>query len=201
MTTLNLQVGAGADDGLWYTTGYDNVSVQTYIGNPVAAYQTFDRFTNVTIDAGATINTCAMQFQSYSNRSSQVIVMAIDAIAEANATAPTSRADGLGRARTGTPTAWSGTFSWTSDTWYTLPDISAHLQAVIGIGGWAAGNAFAVVLADNGSTTNHFVQGKSYNNSSAVAAKLDITYTAGGGASPVLRLNPIDGLGAKLRGL
>ena len=57
-------------------------------------------------------------------------------------------------ATTGSAVDWS-TGPWTSGLTYTTPNLAAVVNAVLNRGGWANGNALALLVRDNGSSTNN----------------------------------------------
>ena len=90
MSTLNLQVGAGGDDGWWNASNFNNTDVgSTFGNNSGTVYNAFARFTNVTIPKASTISAAVLTFKASESLGSTVVSVAIKAIKENNAAAPT----------------------------------------------------------------------------------------------------------------
>lgn len=177
-TTLNLQVGASADDAYEAddNTGFNSTGVLVVsIANTVAAsrYNGGMRFSNVLIPQGATIISAVLEVYSIGtvNDDSAVDIFCNDVD---NAVNFSTDPDVTSRVRT-TATVSDNTDS-VGTGWYAFPDISSVVQEVIDRAGWASGNAF-VVLVDGQSTVNKDFRYRSYDGSAANAAKLTIVYT------------------------
>ena len=189
MTTLNLQVGADADDttvynGTWYAAyqyfgAYD---ASGYVCN------SSERFTNVTIAAGSTINSAALSFKASSGLiTGTPCNLKIHCDDSDSATAPTSLATFNGKTLT-TGVAWASVPAWTAGTWYSSADLSSEVQTVVNRAGWNSGQALQTFVKDDANAANKARVAVDYSASSAGAPKLDITYTAGGGGTTVKTL-------------
>ena len=186
MTTLNLQVGASADDtcvfgGTFYNTLAD-------VGNAFSTItHVAERFTGVSIAQAATINSATLSVRAKENQSGATCNLKVFCDDSDNATAPTNATTFNGKTLT-TGTSWSSVPSFTLDTWYSAPDIATEVQAVINRSGWVSGNALQTFIKNNASSSNAYRALYDYSDSSANAPKLDITYTAGGGGTTVKTL-------------
>ena len=190
MTTLNLQVGASADDGYWgtgFSPTYDNTATTFIVGSFFGAHGSiWARFTNVTIPNAATISSASLQVNP-GVTSSASCGTSIVGIANDNAAAPANFSDANAPSGGLTTATVSWTFgAWTAGTWDTSPDISTVIQEIINRAGWSSGNA--LVVEGRYVTVSSYRQGSTYDSSSTVAPKLDITYTAGGGGTTVKTL-------------
>ncbi len=189
-TTVDVQVGAGADDVTVYTGtnefqddstklrfGYKAYSDSGYMGSA-------GRFTTVAVPQGATIDTAYISLREKTGLSGTTLNCYIDAEDADNATQITSQSDWESRARTTTRVAWDDIPGWSVDTWYNSPDIKAVIQEVVNRGSWSSGNAMNIFWSDyedQRSDYNAWREPYSYDGGSASAPKLHIEYTAGGG--------------------
>lgn len=64
--TIDVTVGASADDGWWRGTGFNNNDTSTYVGNISGACHAFHRFTGISGLSGATIDTMLFKPNAYS---------------------------------------------------------------------------------------------------------------------------------------
>ena len=184
MTTLNLQVGADDDDAHEFddNTNFDPSAIHIQYADsvdPDARWNGGFRFQSVTIPPGSTIDSASVQLYV------TVSEVHVDILAEDvdNAVDFATTADVTGRTRTTASVNWDANI--TGDEFNTSPDIKAVIQEVIDRGGWASGNAI-VIFFDGMTTENELGKAQSYENTPANAAKLDITYTAGGGGGGAL---------------
>jgi hypothetical protein len=86
--------------------------------------------------------------------------------------------------------AWSNIGTWSEDSTYATPDLSAVTQEIVDRGGWASGNALVNYSEDNGSSAVNNTNRIADDFGSGPAPEFDIDYTAGGGggaARPFLR--------------
>ena len=184
MTTLNLVIGAGVDDAYERndSVGFTSAAAFNYAANADSdangSYSTGGRFTNVTIGNGDTIDTAVMQVQ-YNNSNFEddplLDIHMEDVDDSANFTTTASVAS---RARTTASTFWDAEDIGLG--YVTSPDFTAAVQEVVDRGGWASGNAMMVIQWTTGRATQRILRTHSYDDDSAKAWKLDITYTAAG---------------------
>ena len=136
------------------------------------------RFQNVTIPAGATINAAVIRFTSGFNKSTgtngSITINCEDA--DDASTFTTGSNNISGRTLTTASSSWSNEVAWLLNQPYDTPDFSQAVQEVVDRGGWASGNAMAIVLTVNSSTAGHR-SAYSRNGSSGWAPELRITYT------------------------
>jgi hypothetical protein len=195
MTTFSRRVAASADDG-YYDDGpeYFNNTNDLYLASWGYNFTCFFRFANVVIDNAATINTAIVTLTSIGSLSGTVLDLTIKGIKETNATAPTSRADGLGRTLTTASVAWNGVGAWFGEGTYDSPDVSAIISEIVGQGGWASGNALCLVISC-ATNTSAYRDAYPYDLSTAKAALLSGTFTAGAAPSGLFLMLE-DGSGA-----
>ena len=188
-TTLNLQVGASADDADERDDDAGFSSTDTAIlmnghADAISRWNCGMRFTGVTIPQAATIDAATLvvetRFTSVDDPNLQIHMEDVDSAVDFATTA-----DVNDRVITTAFTAWVATGIGVGTR--TSPDFTTAVQELVDRGSWASGNA-AVVLARGKSDATGLFNVKSYDDSSANAPKLDIDYTAAGGAIASQRL-------------
>ena len=190
MTTLNLQVAAGADDASEQSNGagFDGTGINVRCDAATGSTRRFGgfRFSGVTIPQGATIFTAVLVVEPESSGvdDARVVISAEDVDDAVNFV---TDADVVSRIRTET------TVDWTQDgvaVGGSSPDISAIVKEVIDRAGWVSGNAL-VVFMDGKSDLNKQFRPASFEHSTRNPVKLDITYAVifpvavGGMVAPV----------------
>jgi len=144
------------DDGYWVSgiALIDN-ALNLYIGNNGAGYNSFIRFANVTIPAGATITSAFIRFTSYSSKSGVTVNAAcyFNDADDASVPADQDAADALALT---TGVAWNALGAWTDGSTYDTPSLVSDLQEVIDRGGWATGQAIMALAKDNSSTASAY---------------------------------------------
>lgn len=180
MTTLNLQVAAGADDAKETNadTGFASNGSQIVLQiGLTTADQTSGgfRFSGATIPVGATINSATLELYEDAGGSDPVN---LDLFAEDvdNSNDFAGTADVINRTRTTATTNWNMVSASTSD-WNTSPDIASLVQEVVNRAGWSSGNAISI-LAIAKSSLSTFTFTAAAKDGSANSAKLNIDYTA-----------------------
>jgi hypothetical protein len=187
VTTLNLQVGASADDAFCDSAAnnYSQIgtSMNLYGGIGTPASRAGFRFQNVTIPQ-ATVITEAI-FSIYAASVSGGINGNLYGEAADNPAAFSSGSNITGRSITTATTLWA-TATFPSGQ-FNSTDITSAIQEVLNRAGFASGNALVVLwrgrsggspVSQNGITT--------YDGMTSRAAKLDITYGASGHNPAVL---------------
>ncbi len=177
--TLDLQVGAGANDGYWlehffFDAADTELDAGYQSGGPNRA-NFFARFTSVTVPQGATIG-ANTYLSCRGGVTTTTAYNAICAIAADNAAAPTTEANAESATRTTAAVNWDGAF--TVDTWYNSPGISSVVSEVVARAGWASGNAM-VIYVEGRLDSGAFARFNSYELTAANAPKLHIEYTSG----------------------
>lgn len=135
------------------------------------------RFQNVTLPAGATVNAAIIRFTAEENDSGSIsgslIIYCED---EDDAATFSSSSNNIsGRTTTTASTSWGNPTSWIKNQTYDTPDFSQAVQEVVDRGGWASGQAMAIIIDVNGTTGDR--DAWSYNGSPGGAAELRVTYT------------------------
>lgn len=194
MATLNLQVGASADDvyhrledGTTHSFSTNNTILYSgrYDTTPDFRYGGVCRFSNVTIPQGSTIDSAELTITATANNSATVVRtnIACEDVDNADTIDDDAEYDALSLT---TPVAWDEIGAWTTDTEYTSPAIASAVEIVTDRGGWSSGNALNVDWRDDDSDSGagRRRRGYSYDGDSAKAPKLDIDYTAAVGVTP-----------------
>lgn len=180
MTVFNTTVSAGGNDGTYDSGGgFSLTDTDIRVGEYAFNYRhLIARFTSVTIPNGATISSATIEVNVGNNSGTTKLIGKCGAAD--NATMPASFSDANTAPKT---TGTTATVAWANNSGYQSLDITAEVQAVVNRAGWASGNAMVVYFMDNTSTAGNFTHVQLYETSGAVAPRLTITYTAGGGGS------------------
>ncbi len=201
MTTLNMQVAASLDDTVVYFDGSAWQITNTNTGHWAGYYSSSilkvgagARFQNVTIPPGATITSAYLTLTSEANESGTTVKIyiigdlepdaaAFSTIADYQARRGTSVGGANNNKRTVACVAWDSIGSWTLDSEYNSPDISAVIQEIINQGGWASGNALVLFWDDHdarGTQSSDIRRvAYAYDYSATKCAKLMVTFTTG----------------------
>ncbi len=177
MTTLNRTITQSADDA--QESGGTAVINGTTLNIGQPAHYIGLRFQNITIPAGSTINSAVFQGNvvSTSLDDPDILIYCQD---HDNATAFAAGSAGIsGRTLTTANTPWSATNIGAG--YQTSPDFAAAVQEVIDRGGWASGNALALILKGNSSSSNFRLV--AYDDGGGSYTNLIIDYTAPGSNS------------------
>lgn len=176
MTTLQVKVAAGTDDGLDTGSAIDNTVTQTSMAAAPSA-RTFFRFADVTIPQGATIVSATATFYRSSTKGT-TRTFPSTADAADNSAVPTTRAELIARPLTAGDSVTATTGAVNSAVVITC---QTALQAVVNRAGWASGNAFQLIMAVEGGAIAVFHRD---NGNAAYYPTLDVDYTTGGGGPP-----------------
>ncbi len=180
MPTIDVQVGASADDGYstapaTFCTDCGVVEGADSSGNDRDG---FARFTNVAIPRGATI--IVAYITPYCNNTTfdgvgvktNIYFNDID-----DAVSPTNFASHAALARTTAFTPWDDV-DFPLNQYVDSPSIVDVIQEIIDRGSWASGNAMVVLIDDDGSTTNKFYIWDKFSRN---PMKLHVEYVLAGG--------------------
>ncbi|HTH07689.1 MAG TPA: PKD domain-containing protein, partial [Ilumatobacteraceae bacterium] len=181
VTTVEARVSASSDDAEQALTGSMSLTSSDLELIKDSADQIVGmRWTGLAIPTGATIRAAWIQFMSKASQS-VVTNLVLRAQAADNAATFTSTSNNISsRPLTTASAAWAPV-AWTSGLAgadQRTPDLSAVVQEVVNRGGWAFGNALAIVVSGTGQRTAW-----AWNGSATSAALLHIEYS--GGSAPV----------------
>jgi hypothetical protein len=174
MATFNGQVNSSAGDARQAGATVDLTSSEIYFGSSVVTVGLF--FPSVTIPPGSTITSAILEgyFSSTSYDSGTFTAACEDADSAAIFTSDDKNVSN--RTPTSATVAVSLSNVMTSGSgFYGICDLKDAVQEVIDRPGWSSGNNIAALLY---SLTSGEIRFRTYDNNSAEAAKLTITYTA-----------------------
>ncbi len=185
--TLDLQVGASADDDLINrlpTPTWSNTNDRFIAGSftPTSfQWGASARFTGISIPAGATITVSYLTL--ISANTTATVTTNTDLCAE-NANNPTqniSYADHIGRTRTAS-VPWNSIAAWTTGQSYQSPSMNAPVQTVVDDNG-GTGNALKIFWEDlnNRSSPDASRRAASWDHATSNPPAIHIEYTEGGG--------------------
>ncbi len=198
-TTLNLQVGASADDANEISDGTTTLTSTTFTSD--ASTEWFGwRFLNVTIDGTATIDDAILSVYLTSGTGGDEPGMRGEANNVDDAAVFVSGAANFnisGRANTTAEVQWDdadlGSAGGLFEEWGCSVTGGAGLtweaviQEVIDRAGWASGNDIALLAGGLGLGSTRDLTLDFYDTNTARAAKLDIDYTAAGGGGTAIK--------------
>jgi hypothetical protein len=194
-TEVDEQVGASADDGYgvyWDGGAFYNdttpLKAGTYDGDE---FDSFFRFSSVTIPNGATIGTSYVQCKAeYDGLGSPELKL--DFEDNSDPSAPSDKDDLAGRTRTGQGVDWDSV--WTEENWEQSPSLTDLIQWLVNKYDYSNGKAMLALLDnDRAATGTHRNWAYSYEAGDHTrGAKLHIEYTAGVTVAP----NPASAIGA-----
>ena len=178
MPTFSAQVSQSTDDGSQNSSG----TVTLTGGAAVLSVSTWlaARFQNVTIPSGATISAATLSLWATTAKTINSNIFENKLANPSTLSSTTNYISGL--SQTSQSANWAATL--TSGAFNTSPSISSIVSALIGLGGWASGNAMLFVF-QNTETMSLAVAVEMYDGTPSEAAELSVTYTApaGGGNS------------------
>jgi hypothetical protein len=191
MTTLNLQVAAGADDGVQNSAGTMLIS-DAYNGVTASSAWFGWRWQDALITPGSTIDAAILQIYVSSTTYDDVH---LDLYCEDNANPSeltTTDNDISDRARTIANASWDANGVGTG--FQSSPDLAGPVQEVVNLPAWVSGNPL-FVAGDCTTGINLAVRHYEYSGNTS-GAKLDIDYTppAAAGQPMALRGQAVPGL-------
>ncbi len=181
--TLDLQVGAGADD-VETLNDSDLFINGTIILAGKDSSNSFDsafRFTGVTIPQGSIIDVAHLIITANANKSNTTVNTNVYGEDADDPGQITTISDYLGRARTSTVAAWADIEAWTTNTEYQSPELKTVVKTIVDRASYGE-DAMIFFWEDNGSTASSEVRrtGYEYETDSSKAVKFHVEYTTGG---------------------
>jgi hypothetical protein len=176
VTTVEYQVGASADDAFEMS---GTVTLTDTSANIDATSEYFGaRFTGVAIPQGATILRARLLLVLPTGNDDPLHTIYGDD-ADNAAQFTTGANDISGRAATAAVVTWDSTdLGGDGASFIASPDIKAVVQEIVDRGGWASGNAMAIIVR-GGATSTRDLQPTAYDAGAALAPKLVVTFSAG----------------------
>lgn len=177
--TLDLQVGASADDVEWDSfAGFtSNATIQPFgrYGGTTGA-ENVARLTNVTVPQGATIVVAYGTYTASATRSGTTVLTNMYFEDVDNATQIVSRADWTGRSLT-SGVAWDSVPTFTGEAEYDTPSLVVPFQVVVDRAGFASGSAVNFFHHNDGSDSGAVRAGYSYDGDTSKAFQFHVEYT------------------------
>ncbi len=159
MATDTFPITATADDGCRRLAGaakafYTSLCVtgKTWSAPTQYTYDSFYRFTNVTIPQGAVILNAKLLFVAETSNAANVVNTRIQAEHADNPNAVTSYDDYTNRVKTAAFVDWDAIPAWTAGQPYESPDIANVISDVIEEAWWDSGDALQIFWQDHGTT-------------------------------------------------
>ncbi len=153
--TFDGEVTANVDDGYSksneFFTRFGGIAVCGKHATDGHVYDTFARFTNVTIAAGATIDSAYITVMNDRAGPGATTTTKIFFEDSDDAVAPALWSQHNADVRTAASTQWDDV-NFSADTATNSPDISAVIQEIVDRGGWSSGNAMMLLWDDDGGT-------------------------------------------------
>ncbi len=176
MTAFSKYIVANADDGYQYSTAIDAGQNFLSFGQEGSyTFNTYLRFTNVTIPQGSVISSAKLELVARSTLSGTTCSVRIRCEDADNAGQISSYSDYSGRAITDAYTDWTVS-AMDAGTTYDSADFKIALQEVVNRAGWASGNAIHVFIRDNGSSANAVRYAAALENSTYTEPRLVVEY-------------------------
>jgi len=176
---LSITVAHSGDDAEWDTITFTSNGATVSVGHDgmMEATHSVFRFLNVNIAQGKTIVTAVLKLIVGANASSGFDT-AVKAEDVDSSSRHTNSGEVGGVAETTASVTWPTLGSWTTGTTVSSPEIKTVIQEIVDRGGWAANAELSLHLkyAGGGSSTE-YQRFKTYDDSAANAAVLEITYT------------------------
>ena len=178
MTTVNLQIAATANDCGYYGATWTASSL--YIGKISAnVCKVALRFLSVAIPQGAIIDSAVLTVWVRGGDGNALTTIYGNDVDDAVSPTSIAELDALAL----TTASLNQTWAYAGADWYSSSSLVDVIQEIIDRGSWAENNDLQLIIANNSST--YYVRLQDYAANASQAAKLDIEYTEGGGASAV----------------
>jgi hypothetical protein len=178
-TTATYAVLSGADDvnedGTSFTAGSGSVWIGS--GSSTTGSVAGLRFANVTIPAGAVVSSARVELRSTASQwLSLNFTLGVEAAANSAPFTTASRPSQ--RPLLPGAVVHASNVQWLANTTYQLDQLAPLVQSVIGLPGWASGNALSVVVRGTGGAwARKFAT--AFEGGAAFAPRLVVTYTSG----------------------
>ena len=181
MTVLNLQVAASVDDSRTVIGqfSFSNTVASSEWGNAGGTVYEGWFAWDVAIAQGTTLTSAEMSGYVIGGGTNYPTMKLLAKANDIDNHVPPTDGTSSNNKTLTTGTAWELSSNPGTNVWITK-DITTEIQTVINRAGFVSGNKIGVRIIDNGSTTNASPLIQHYDGDSTKAAKLDITYGAGG---------------------
>jgi len=184
-TTVDDQVDAGGNDGASLSSGvFYGTSSEARIGRIGDGagrwYDAFFRFDGVSIAQGSTIDVAYIELYQGGDTQNATVYSNVYADDAAAPTAPTTWAEHDGKTRTTAFVAWDENLNGDIGAFAQSPSIVSVIQELVDS---YSVTAVQILVDEDGTAIGDYWQVRTYEDSSANAAKIHIEYSAGGGIS------------------
>lgn len=153
-TSINIEVAASSDDcdKLDASFSTSRSVILAGLGGDGEICDNGNRFLNITIPQGATIDSALMGMVAGGSIAAKANFKAVIHCEDADSASTFSTSgDFTGRTPTSASVAWENVGSWTFEVRYYTPDIKTCVKEVVDRGSWKSGNALVVLIDENGS--------------------------------------------------
>ncbi len=189
-TTIDEQVGAGADDGRHRVTSHfwsNNLSSEIVgnIASTIKGHTIWQRFTTVNVGQGDTIDVAHLTYNPFATLSDATCIGVIDADDSDDAAQPADHTAFDNITRTTANVDWNPIPTWTIDVAINTPSIVSVVQEIVDRASWAANNAMLYILHDDAEASSDGARRicDAYDGETTLAPKLHIEFTAAGGVT------------------
>lgn len=174
--TISRQPSQSSDDVNEVNSTYSSSSSTLWIGNANSTTKSYfgARFNNISIPKGATIKKAYLEVYSTKD---QWINLSYNMYAEniGNSSTFSSSSRPSQRTLTQNFVAHNSNISWSTNTWYTLDDMSQVVQEIVNRSDWQSGNSVSLIIKGTGGNwARKFI--RSFDGSSQFAPKLTVVY-------------------------
>lgn len=135
------------------------------------------RFGTVLIPQGSTIHSAYVQVYASDTVSGATVTAVVRGEDADNANAFSTYANFTNRIKTSASAAWAAVAAWTFGVAYTTPSIVSIIQEIVNRPGWVSGNAIAIFVENNGSTSAAYREFAAYDHLTLAAAQLIVTFS------------------------
>ncbi len=193
MTTVEYQVSSGSGD-LYWREDNDSQFFPADVGNRTGLGTSAPRkyhflldFENVTIPAGATIDTVYLKLNGRSITGSLANIHAkISAVDSSSPVMPVNRTEANALTLTTAqvdydPTSWNNNVTPGEDQWNQSPEIKTVVQELVGSYTYSGGSII-IAVKDDGSSLSSFIIAHSYDATATYAPILHLEYSTGTGS-------------------
>ena len=185
--TVDAQVGASGDDGTFGSaSGYASTGVTDSLTPATSLNRNWYRWSSVTISDGVTIDVAYIEVYWRDAETGSEETTDIKFEDSGTPAAPTSQADGEGKVRTTNTVAWTIVGN-TANAFFQSGSVVSIIQELEDSYDYSGGAAMQVIHEYTGATDA--LRARTYDQSTANAAKLHIEYTAAGGNAMAMSMD------------
>jgi hypothetical protein len=172
------QVSSSADDAKAFGSNMEVGSSDALVGN--TGYYICDflaRFTNVGVPQGAQVDSAFVVLRTSSSQAGTVCSAAIVAEDTSSSSQFVSYADYASRHLGDSVVEWYDLPAVSLGDWIRTPDVGTVVGEIVNRGDWLNGNALAIFIRDNGSSSGAIRRFSQFDGNSAYACSLLVYYS------------------------